>query len=420
VDDGGPAQAAEAFDRALADERLANARRLNLFRFQGLSVFLVLMVVLRVARVYWVGPPLGVFGLYWVVAAALLWASRRSDRIARRSALSIPIVDMPMLSWLLLATILQLHAAGFHADASRLAFHAPVYFVGFLFLASLSLKTSQVYLATGVACALEAGLAYVGGTEAALLTISVLATALAGLLFAEGGTRAVRLVRRVASEQLRRERLARYFSPQIAAHLDARRELGGPGESREVTVLFSDIRDFTALTEALRSEQVVDLLNEYHERMVEAIFAHGGTLDKYMGDGIMAYFGAPVEQPDHAARAVRCALSMQAALVRLNGERSRRGERPLRMGIGVHSGRVIVGDIGATRRREYTVIGDTVNVAARIEELTKLHGVGVLVSEETRRRVGDGLRFSAATETMVRGKSEPLRTYVPGADDPDG
>ena len=251
--DGGPAPAVDTFDRALADERLANARRLNLFRFQGLSVFLALMVVLRVARVYWVGPPLGVFGFYWAMAAVLLWASLAPlDRIARLSGLSIPILDMPMLSWLLLATIVYLHEAGFHADASRLAFHAPVYFVGLLFLASLSLKTSQVYLATGVACALEAVLAfYVGGTEVALLTISVLATALAGLLFAEGGTRAVRLVRRVSSEQLRRERLGRYFSPQVAAWR-GREGAGAAGEHREVTVLFSDIRDFTALTETLR------------------------------------------------------------------------------------------------------------------------------------------------------------------------
>ena len=126
--------------------------------------------------------------------------------------------------------------------------------------------------------------------------------------------RAIALVHTVSAEQRRLERLGRYFSPQVTSRLDTSGDAISAGESREVTILFSDLRDFTALSESLTSDQVVAMLNECHARMVETIFAFGGTLDKYMGDGIVAYFGAPVAQPDHAERAVSCAITMQAEL----------------------------------------------------------------------------------------------------------
>lgn len=404
---------ASAVEQALASERLRNTRLINAGRFAGLSFVLVLNWVGKARRLSYIGPSPVLLLAWWAMAGVALWGSRRDERIARLSALVIPIIDMPLLFVLLSGLVARLQAVGFADDATVVAGSCAIFYVLFVFLAAGLLSGWQLGLAAVMAVCLTLALERLGGVDPTMVLFSVTGVGFSVGLARSASQRSTQLVEAVMVEQLRRERLGRYFSPEVAAQLLRRGESAAAGESRELSILFSDIRDFTSLSETRTSENVVALLNEYLERMVAVIFEHGGTLDKYMGDGIMAYFGAPVSQGDHAERAVRCALAMQAALETLNDERRRRAEPELRMGIGVHTGTVVVGDIGAAQRREYTIIGDAVNVAARIEELTKVHGMPVLVSEETRRQVGDTLAFSPAPPARVKGKSEPIACFAP-------
>ncbi|NBW83393.1 adenylate/guanylate cyclase domain-containing protein [bacterium] len=180
----------------------------------------------------------------------------------------------------------------------------------------------------------------------------------------------------------------------------------------DVTVLFVDIRDYTRISENMSGHEVVRLLNSVHERLVKCIFDSGGTLDKYIGDGLMAYFGAPIADSGHADKAVECAERMKQAIAELNKARAANSEAPLTIGIGLHSGVAVVGDVGAEFRREYTVIGDTVNTASRVEALTKKHSIDVLATEAVLNRLSNPQKLQFVADDIVRGRSNSVRTYT--------
>src|SRR3984957_15165743 len=205
---------------------------------------------------------------------------------------------------------------------------------------------------------------------------------------------------------------ARYVSQQVMDSVltsDAGSALRG--DRRRITVLFSDIRGFSKISEHLAPEKVVQLLNEYFELMVEVVFRNQGTLDKFMGDGLMAIFGAPENDPYQEEHALKAAIEMQQELAKLQVRWEPEGIQ-IRIGVGIHSGPAIVGTIGSSRRMEYTAIGDTVNVASRLQTATKDLGANILISEHTYYGAKGAFAFRNMGTIMVRGREEPLTVYA--------
>ncbi|MCM2324390.1 MAG: adenylate/guanylate cyclase domain-containing protein [Oligoflexia bacterium] len=213
---------------------------------------------------------------------------------------------------------------------------------------------------------------------------------------------------------------AKFHSKDVAEKLlSGEVKLGG--ERKSAFVFFSDVRGFTAMSEKLQPEALVHILNRYMTRMVRVILAHGGVVDKYVGDAIMAVWGAPIPKLEDPLNALGACLEMRKALSELNVELMRDRLPTLRIGMGLNYGPLIAGNIGSEERMEYTVIGDTVNTASRIESLTKEFGTDLLVSEEVRKQLEGRFIFEKAHEAKVKGKAVPLIVYkVHGFVGPDG
>ncbi len=206
-----------------------------------------------------------------------------------------------------------------------------------------------------------------------------------------------------------KETFGRFVTPEIAQAILENPPVPG-GENTEVSILFSDVRNYTTICEQLSPKEVIALLNDYFEYMVRAIEEHHGLVYQFVGDGIMAVFGAPVKLADHANCAVRSAIAMMGALDRFNAE-IRRGLPPIRIGIGINTGPVVAGIIGTQQRMEYRVVGDSVNLAARIEALNKDFQTDVLISSATMEHLKDDFNLKALEPVKVKGKEDYVQVF---------
>ena len=207
-----------------------------------------------------------------------------------------------------------------------------------------------------------------------------------------------------------RQALERFLSSNIVEKILANPdEVHLGGENQTVTILFSDIRGFTRMSEHMEPHAVVELLNQYFSEMTDIVFDSGGTLDKYLGDGIMAVYGAPIPKPDDALRATKSAMEMQRSLVALNRDWESRGQPPLRMGVGVNTGPVTAGNIGSSRRMDYTVIGDAVNLASRL--CANAAPGQILVSESTYLELNGRMPAQRLDPIRVKGKETPVELH---------
>ncbi len=286
--------------------------------------------------------------------------------------------------------------------------------VGALYAAfARNVDASRTGYALAAASAFLVGAAWFAAGRLVLLPLLAPLVAAWGFYFAAATTAYLR------EKRARQEAIAmfsRFVNPHVVRQLMESGGLQGAGEQRDVTLLFSDIRGFTTLSESRPPEEIVAILNRYFSLQVDVVFLHGGSLDKVIGDAIMAFWGAPLDDPDHARNAVACAIEMVDNLLRFKEELGEIGET-FDVGIGLHSGPAVVGLIGSEKRREYTSIGDTVNLASRIEGLTKDAKRRILVSRDTMERCqkspGPGFDFEFCGSYKVKGRAQEVELFEP-------
>jgi adenylate cyclase len=217
---------------------------------------------------------------------------------------------------------------------------------------------------------------------------------------------------KIAQQSVQRSALERFLAPEVVEMVVANPDIRLGGVNKEVTVMFADIRGFTTMSEDMEPSRVVEILNEYFTRVTDVIFDNGGTLDKYIGDAVMAVFGAPISKGNDAANAVNSAIQIQRLLIELNRDAAARQWPELRVGIGINTGSAIAGNIGSPRRLDYTVVGDSVNTAQRL--MTNAAGGQILIAESTAKKLGKTFDLARLPELQVRGRSEAVPVFSVG------
>ena len=277
----------------------------------------------------------------------------------------------------------------------------------------LALARARGVMAAAVALALLG--IYLGGTQHLFVTAGIplgIVYPVFSIVLVYSAIALQHYVVEASEKRQIRSAFGRYLSPELARLVSERPEmLRLGGDKRRLTVLFSDIRSFTSISERLTPEGLVELLNVYLGEMTDVVFEHQGTLDKYIGDAIMAVWGAPVPHDDHAARACRAAVDMQDRLRVLDATFDEKGWPRLEIGVGVHTGEMVVGNMGSARRLSYTVIGDNVNIASRLEGLTKHYRARILASEDAVAEARGAVVVRELDRVRVKGKAAPVGIF---------